>query len=99
MYVSSFPLICICTDNRSGIGPKSELQKHGIAQVVDLPVEENISDHPFLATFWKDKDRGLSLGDMEMVTPDCDWTAGVGCDFPSFHRHEDEEVRPWLKRT
>jgi choline dehydrogenase-like flavoprotein len=55
---------------RSGIGPKSEPQKHGIPQVVDLPVGENFSDHPFLATFWKARDCGLSLDDMEMVTPD-----------------------------
>jgi hypothetical protein len=76
----------------SGIGPKSELQKHGIPQVVELPVGGNYSDYPFPATFRKVRDRGLSLGDMEMVIPDCDWTAGVGCDFLSFHRHEDVEV-------
>ena len=30
----------------SGIGPKSELQKHGIKQVLDLPVGQNLQDHP-----------------------------------------------------
>ena len=29
----------------SGVGPKSELQKHGIDQVVDLPVGRNLQDH------------------------------------------------------
>ena len=30
----------------SGIGPKSELQKHGIMQILDLPVGQNLQDHP-----------------------------------------------------
>jgi choline dehydrogenase len=29
----------------SGVGPKDELKKHGIPQVVDLPVGENLRDH------------------------------------------------------
>ena len=29
----------------SGVGPKSELQKHGIDQVADLPVGRNLQDH------------------------------------------------------
>ena len=29
---------------------------------------------------------------MEMVTPDCDWTAGVGIDYLSFHKHEGKEI-------
>jgi len=31
----------------SGVGPKEELQKHDIKQVVDLPVGENLQDHTF----------------------------------------------------
>ena len=34
----------------SGIGPKSELQKHGIRQVLDLPVGQNLQDHPIVHT-------------------------------------------------
>ena len=29
----------------SGIGPKNELQKHGIKQLLDLPVGQNLQDH------------------------------------------------------
>ncbi|PVH80318.1 GMC oxidoreductase [Cadophora sp. DSE1049] len=83
----------------SGIGPKAELQKHQIRQLADLPVGDNFSDHPYMATFWKVRERGLSLGDMEMVTPDCDWTAGSGCDFFAFHRHEEEHLKKLTKET
>lgn len=83
----------------SGIGSEEELDKHKISQLVDLPVGENFSDHPFIATFWKLRDRNLALGDMEMVTPDVDWTAGVGCDYLSFQRHDDEETTALAKKT
>lgn len=52
-----------------------------------------------MTTFWKVRDRGLSLGDMEMVTPDCDWTAGSGCDYLAFHRHEEENLKKFAKET
>ncbi|KAH7355209.1 glucose dehydrogenase [Rhexocercosporidium sp. MPI-PUGE-AT-0058] len=83
----------------SGIGLQAELEQHGIQQIADLPVGENFSDHPFLCTFWKLRDRGLALGDMEMTTPECDWTAGSGCDWFAFHRHEDESVKKLAKKT
>ncbi|CZR63321.1 related to alcohol oxidase [Phialocephala subalpina] len=83
----------------SGIGPNAELEKHKIPQLVDLPVGENFSDHPFIATFWKVRDRNLALGDMEMISPEVDWTAGVGCDFLSFHRHDDEKTTALAKKT
>ena len=38
---------------------------------------------------WKFRDRGLSLGDVPLVTPECDWTAGLPTDWMAFHRHED----------
>ncbi|KAH6673543.1 hypothetical protein B0J14DRAFT_654204 [Halenospora varia] len=75
-----------------GIGPATELKSHNIHQIADLPVGENFSDHPFFHTFWKVRDRGLSLGDMPMVTPECDWTAGLPIDWMTWHRH-DEEVK------
>ncbi|KAH6722993.1 glucose dehydrogenase [Leptodontidium sp. MPI-SDFR-AT-0119] len=83
----------------SGIGPKSGLQQHQIQQIAELPVGENFSEHPFLCTFWKVRDRGLAIGDMEMITPECDWTAGTGCDWFAFHRHEDESVKKLAKET
>ena len=29
----------------SGIGPKNELQRNGIKQIIDLPVGQNLQDH------------------------------------------------------
>ena len=34
----------------SGIGPKNELQKHGIKQLLDLPVGQNLQDHCMAVT-------------------------------------------------
>lgn len=45
-----------------------------------------------MATFWKVRDRNLALGDMEMVGEYVDWTSGVGSDYLSFHRHDDEKM-------
>ncbi|KAE8452657.1 hypothetical protein EG329_013916 [Mollisiaceae sp. DMI_Dod_QoI] len=73
----------------SGIGPSAELKKHNIAEICDLPVGENYSDHPVFQTFWKLRDRGLSLGDMPLVTPECDWTAGFPGDWLGWHHHAD----------
>jgi len=63
--------------------------KHSIHQVSELPVGENYPDHPFFHTFWKLRDRGLSLGDMPLVTPDCDWTAGSSIGGIAWHRHDE----------
>ncbi|CZR66971.1 related to choline dehydrogenase and related flavoproteins [Phialocephala subalpina] len=73
----------------SGIGPLAELKKHNIPQICDLPVGENYSDHPVFQTFWKVRDRGLSLGDMPMVTPECDWTGGLPGEWMAWHNHAD----------
>jgi choline dehydrogenase-like flavoprotein len=77
----------LSTDKYSGIGPSAELAKHNIAQIIDLPVGENYSDHPNIQTFWKVRDRGLSLGDMPMTSPTCDWTAGLPGDLMAWHNH------------
>jgi hypothetical protein len=63
--------------------------KHSIHQVSELLVGENYSDHPFFHNFWKLLDRGLSLGDMPLVTPDCDWTAGSPVGDIAWHRHDE----------
>ncbi|KAL8947727.1 MAG: hypothetical protein Q9222_006023 [Ikaeria aurantiellina] len=46
----------------SGIGPKDELEKHGIDQLVDSPeVGKNFSDHPAVTQFYriKEPEKGL----------------------------------------
>jgi hypothetical protein len=40
-------------------------------------------------TFWKFRDRGVCLGDTDMVTTSCDWRAGSPCDWFAFHRNEE----------
>lgn len=67
--------------------------------MTDLPVGENYSDHIFLPTFWKLRDRNLSLGDMEMITPECDWTAGCPCDWLGYHRHNDDNLNALAKSS
>ena len=44
----------------SGIGPTSELQKHGVKQIKDLPVGRNLQDHCLVlgATFRIGKPEG-----------------------------------------
>ena len=48
----------------SGIGPKSELSKFDIKQVVDLPVGQNLQDHGSINIVWKLKnpDNGYAFG-------------------------------------
>lgn len=77
------------TNDGSGIGPSKELIRNNIPQIVDLPVGENLSDHPCSQTFWKFKDRNLCLGDTDMVTASCDWRTGSPCDWFAFHRNKE----------
>lgn len=60
--------------------------------MAELPVGENYSDHPMLATYWNLEERGLSLGDVAMKSPECDWTTGLPVDWMAFHRHDDDSV-------
>jgi hypothetical protein len=66
--------------------------------VLDLPVGENYWDHPYFQTFWKVRDRGLSIGDMPMITSECDWTAGLPGDAMAWHRH-DQVISQFGKQT
>lgn len=46
----------------SGIGPKDELSKHGIEQLIDLPeVGRSFNDHTCLARFYQIKNPEKSL--------------------------------------
>jgi choline dehydrogenase-like flavoprotein len=52
----------------SGIGPASDLKRFGIAPIVDLPVGENLQDHPFvLPLYFTNESTFLRAGSAEDV--------------------------------
>ena len=56
----------------SGIGPESELRRHEIKQVIDLPVGENLQDHcqvPVAAILRKPMDRTRIFGVLRQLNP------------------------------
>ncbi|KAL4920658.1 hypothetical protein BDW62DRAFT_162215 [Aspergillus aurantiobrunneus] len=68
----------------SGIGPRDELEKHGIEAVVDAPeVGRNFHDHFSFTQWWKlrNPEKGLSIGTPLWKSPayalglPCDWVA------------------------
>lgn len=77
---------------RSGIGPKEELDKHGIPVKADLPVGKNLSDHPCVSSKWTVNRKDASIGVGPMVTESCDWTAGPPMDWIAFHRAKDSTL-------
>ena len=56
----------------SGIGPKSELSKFDIKQVVELPVGQNLQDHGSINIVWKLKnpDNGYAFGSPAFNKPE-----------------------------
>lgn len=44
----------------SGVGPRAQLEGHGIEVVSDLPVGESFSDHPDLAVGWRPRKKVVS---------------------------------------
>lgn len=57
----------------SGLGPKSELQKHGIDVILDIPdVGLHLHDHISVFQWWKLKnpENGLSIGSPAFNSPD-----------------------------
>jgi choline dehydrogenase-like flavoprotein len=69
----------------SGIGPKSELSKHNITQIADLPVGQHLHDHGSLNIVWKLKSpqNGYSFGSPAFNNPSyangnpMDWIASA----------------------
>ena len=55
----------------SGIGPKSELKKHNIKQIIDLPVGRNLQDHCLVyAGFRVGRPRGqMTLDTLGLLNP------------------------------
>lgn len=56
----------------SGIGPKSELSKHNITQIAELPVGQHLHDHGSIQMVWKLKDpeKGYSFGSPAFNKPE-----------------------------
>ena len=56
----------------SGIGPKSELSKFNITQVVELPVGHNLHDHGSMQIYWKLKnpEKGYAFGSHAFNKPE-----------------------------
>ena len=55
----------------SGIGPKSELRKYNIKQIIDLPVGQNLQDHCLVyAGFRVGRPRGqMTLDTLGLLNP------------------------------
>ena len=65
------PLNAIQVLMLSGIGPESELKKHNIEQIVDLPVGQNLQDHCLVyAGFRVGKPKGqMTLDSLGLLNP------------------------------
>ena len=84
----------------SGVGPKSELQKHGIDQVVELPVGRNLQDHCMVlgATLTIGKPEGQMTTDaLELLNPMTlveYYSKGTGTTDQQRHEHDRGHARP-----
>lgn len=78
----------------SGVGPKSELSKFNIEQVAELPVGQNLHDHPSLNMVWKLKspEKGYSFGSPAFNKPEyatgnpMDWFATAAAPDEDLHK-------------
>ena len=55
----------------SGIGPKKELKNHNIKQVLDLPVGQNLQDHPMIPGFLRVEkpDGQMTMNAFKLLNP------------------------------
>jgi choline dehydrogenase-like flavoprotein len=78
----------------SGIGPKSELSKYNINQVVELPVGQHLHDHGSVNLVWKLKnpDNGYAFGSPAFNKPEyatgnpMDWMATAAAPDQDLHK-------------
>ena len=77
----------------SGIGSKSQLSKHNIKQVVELPVGEHLHDHGSINIVWKLKDpgNGYAFGSPAFSKPE--YGNGNPMDWMVTAAAPDEELR------
>ena len=76
----------------SGIGPKSELSKHDIKQVADLPVGQFLHDHGSVNLVWKLKnpEKGYAFGSPAFDKPE--YGTGNPMDWMATGAAPDEEL-------
>ena len=81
----------------SGIGPKSELSKFNIPQVVELPVGHYLHDHGSMQIYWKlkDSDGGYSFGSPAFNKPE--YATGNPMDWFGTAAAPDEELQTAAK--
>ena len=55
----------------SGIGPKQELKNHNIKQVLDLPIGQNLQDHPIVPLFVRvgKPDGQMTMNALDFLNP------------------------------
>ena len=77
----------------SGIGPQSELSKHDINQVVDLPVGQNLHDHGSINIVWKlaDPEKGYAVGSAAFNKPE--YMTGNPMDWMASGPAPDEDLQ------
>lgn len=77
----------------SGIGPESELSKHNIKQVVELPVGQHLHDHGSINIVWKLKNpgKGYAFGSPAFNKPE--YATGNPMDWMATAAAPDEDLR------
>ena len=96
----------------SGIGPKEHLKEHGIDCVADLPVGENLQDHPAAVVCFKvdkkvaltDEFKFFGISGIPSPMPLLKWLLGskgpltsVGCDYGGFFKTSEAKEDPDLQ--
>lgn len=77
----------------SGIGPESELSKHNIKQVAELPVGQYLHDHGSINIVWKLRrpDQGYAFGSPAFNKPE--YATGNPMDWMATAAAPDEDLR------
>ncbi len=82
----------------SGIGPREELEKHGIPLLVPSPVGQNFNDHLAVCQWWKLRDPEIhpSIGSPKWQDPGM--FAGLPCDWVVTQQTSLEKVKEALEK-
>lgn len=86
----------------TGIGPRKELEKHGITVISDLPVGENLKDHPMVDVYFKLNNASTFIEDLwktndsifEYAVKHSGPLAGAGAEATAFINTHDKSKPP-----